>query len=283
VTFPQVAAFASSANGSPNPTRQIAGQNTNLVRSGHYIEYDEKNDEVMIANAFAQAILFFRGGVDGDEAPIRIIMGPHTQIQSPDFGLAIDNVNDEVYVTEHTRVLVFPRKANGDVAPIRILEGPKTELDNMWGTASVRGIGVDPIHNVIVITGYFQNRGHVLIFDRTASGNTAPIRKITGPKSGIQGASYSMRVYPPKGWLFTQAMGGIGVWSVFDSGEIPPRYVLLADRSGREEVDETLAGGGQLGGGEGGLGSRFTFNPKTGELFNNSGDEVEVFSFPEIF
>jgi len=255
-----------------------------LVRSGHYIEYDEVNDEIMVANAFAQAILFFRGGVDGDEAPVRILMGPHTQIQSPDFGLAIDNVNDEVYVTEHERILVFPRKANGDVAPIRILEGPKTELPNMWGTAAVRGVGVDPIHNVIVVTGYFQNRGHVLIFDRTASGNTAPIRKIAGPKTGIQGASYSLRVYPPKGWIFTGAMGGIGVWSVFDSGEIPPKYLLLKARStSTEPVDETLGGGGQLGGGEGGLGSRFAFNPKTKELFNNSRDEIEAYSFPEIF
>ena len=255
-----------------------------MVRSGHYIEYDEKNDEVMIANAFAQAILFFRGGVVGNEAPIRILMGPHTQIQSPDFGLVIDNVNDELYVTEHERILVFPRKANGDVPPIRILEGPKTELANMWGTAAVRGIGVDPIHNLIVVTGYFQNRGHVLIFDRTASGNTAPIRKIAGPKTGITSASYSLRVYPPKGWLFTQAMGGIGVWSVFDSGEIPPKYLLLKDRStSTEPVDETLRGGGQLGGGEDGLGSRFTFNPKTKELYNNSRDEIEAYSFPEIF
>jgi hypothetical protein len=255
VTFPQLATFAGSANGSPNPKRQIAGQNTLLVRSGHYIEYDEKNDEIMVANAFAQAILFFRGAVDGEEAPIRILMGPHTQIQSPDFGLSIDNVNDELYVTEHERILVFPRKANGDVAPIRILEGPKTELANLWGTAAVRGVGVDPIHNVLVVTGYFQNRGHVLIFDRTASGNTAPIRKI----------------------------GGIGVWSVFDSGEIPPKYLLLkaGTRAGGGGGGE--GGGDGAGEGGGGLGSRFTFNPKTKELFNNSGAEIEAYSVPEIF
>jgi len=254
-----------------------------LVRSGHYIEYDEKNDEIMVANAFAQAILFFRGAVDGEEAPIRILMGPHTQIQSPDFGLSIDNVNDELYVTEHERILVFPRKANGDVAPIRILEGPKTELANLWGTAAVRGVGVDPIHNVLVVTGYFQNRGHVLIFDRTASGNTAPIRKIAGPKTGIQGASYSLRVHPPKGWIFTQAMGGIGVWSVFDSGEIPPKYLLLkaGTRAGGGGGGE--GGGDGAGEGGGGLGSRFTFNPKTKELFNNSGAEIEAYSVPEIF
>jgi hypothetical protein len=251
-----------------------------LTRSGHYIEYDLVNDEILVANAFAQAILFFRGGASGREAPVRTIIGPHTQIQSPDFGLAIDNVNDEVYVTDHTGVLVFPRKANGDVPPIRVLRGPKTELANDYGTPAVRGIGVDPIHNVIVVTAYFQNRGRILIFDRTASGDTAPIRRIAGPKSGIRGSSYSVRLYPPKGWILNPIGGGIGVWSVFDDGDIPPLYLL---QSGVVSEGDG-GGGGEDGGGEGGsLGSRFTFNPRTKEIYNNRGSILEAFSFPEIF
>ncbi len=276
MTFPQIAAFARTADGSPSPVRSIAGQGTQLTRSGHYIEYDEVNDEIMVANAFAQAILFFRGGATGKEAPIRVLMGPKTQIQSPDFGLAIDKVNDEIYVTEHTRILVFPRTANGDVPPIRILEGPKTELENPYGTAAVRGIGVDPIHNVIVVTSYFQNRGRILIFDRTASGNTAPIRRIAGPRTGISGSSYSVRLHPPKGWILDPIGSGIGVWSVYDSGDIPPLYLLVNAAAGEEE-----GGGGEDGGS--GLGSRFTFNPKTKELYNNRGSIIETFSFPEIF
>lgn len=278
MTFPQIAAFPRSVEGSPAPVRQIAGQGTQLTRSGHYIEYDEVNDEIMVANAFAQAILFFRGGANGHEPPLRMIMGPHTQIQSPDFGLAIDNVNDEIYVTEHTRVLVFPRTANGDVPPIRILDGPKTELENPYGTAAVRGIGVDPIHNVIVVTTYFQNRGRILIFDRTASGNTAPIRRIAGPKSGIRGSSYSVRLYPPKGWILDPIGGGIGVWSVFDDGDIPPLYLLQ-----NASASEGGGAGGEDERGEDSLGSRFTLSPKTKELFNNSGSILEAFSFPEIF
>lgn len=259
-----------------------------LVRSGHYMEYDQVNDEIMIANAFAQAILYFKGDAKDNDAPIRVLMGPHTQIQSPDFGLAVDNVNDELYVTEHTRILVFDRRASGDVPPKRILEGPKTELENPYGTAAVRGIGVDPIHNVIVVTGYFQNRGHILIFDRTASGNTAPIRKITGPKSMLRGASYSVRVYPPKGYILNPTGGSIGVWSVFDNGEIPPLYLLQNASPPKDTGFAGLGGGdeggpGGEGGGAGGMGDRFTFNPKTKELFSNRGSMVEAFSFPEIF
>jgi len=276
VTFPQIAAFPRLAEGSPKPTRQLAGQETLLTRSGHYIEYDEVNDEIMVGNAFAQAVIFFRGGADGKEAPIRVLMGPNTQIQSPDFGLAIDNVNDELYVTEHTRVLVFPRTANGDVAPIRILEGPLTELENPYGTAAIRGIGVDPIHNVIVVTAYFQDRGRILIFDRTASGNTAPIRRIAGPKSRIRGSSYSVRLHPPKGWILNPISGGIGVWSVFDSGDIPPLYLLQsAGAEGGERGEDER--------GQDSIGSRFMFSAKAKELYNNRGSILEVYSFPEIF
>jgi hypothetical protein len=282
VTFPQIAAFPRLAEGSPKPVREIAGQGTQLTRSGHYVEYDPVNDEIMVANPFAQAILFFRGGANGHEAPVRVIMGPHTKIQSPDFGLAIDNVNNEVYVTDHTGYLVFPLKANGDVAPIREVRGPKTQMANDYGTAAVRGIGVDPIHNVVVVTTYFQNRGRVLIFDRTANGDAAPIRRIAGPKSGIRGSSYSVRLYPEKGWILDPIGSGIGVWSVYDDGDMPPLYLLQTGI----QPEEDRGGGGEEGGGggEGGLlGSRFTFSPKSKEIFNNRGSILESYSFPEIF
>ena len=174
----------------------------------HDIWYDEVNDEIVIGNPFAQAILTFRGGADGKEAPIRIIQGPKTQIQSPDFGLSIDPVNDEIYVAEQDHIKVYPRSANGDVAPLRVLGGPKTQLENTWGTQGLRGVGVDWINNVLVVTGYFQDRGRILIFDRTASGDTKPRAVVAGPKSGLTGASYSMRVYPPRvGSWFLGAVG----------------------------------------------------------------------------
>lgn len=268
------------ADGSPKPTRQLAGQASDMTRSGHYIEYDPVNDEVMVANAFAQAIMFYRGGFNGKEPPLRTIMGPNTQIQSPDFGLAIDNVNDEVYVTDHTGFLVFPRKANGDVKPLRVVRGPNTEMANDYGTAAVRGIGVDPIHNVVVVTTYFQNRGRILIFDRTANGDAKPIRRIAGPKSGIRGSSYSVRLYPEKGYILDPIGNGIGIWSVYDDGDIPPMFLL---KSGvKPEWDESEGGGD--GGGEGGMiGSRFTFSPKNKEVYNNRGAVLETFSVPEIF
>jgi len=264
VTFPQIAAFARLADGSAEQTREISGQTTLLSRAVHYIDYDEVHDEITIANAMAQAILTFRGGALGKEAPIRIIQGPHTQLESPDFGMSVDPVNNEIYIAEQDHVKVYPRGANGDAAPIRILAGPNTRLENPQGYMGLRGVGVDWIHNVLVVTGYYQDKGHILIFDRTASGDTQPRAVIAGLKSGITGASYTMRVYPPKGWILNPIGGGIGVWSVHDSGDIPPVYVL-----GRE--------------GPGPMGGRFSLNPKTKEIYTGSDNLIQAFSFPEIF
>ena len=61
------------------PVRVIEGGKTRLARTSHSIAFDEVNDEIVIPNSFAEAILFFRGGAEGDEAPIRIIQGPHSQ------------------------------------------------------------------------------------------------------------------------------------------------------------------------------------------------------------
>jgi hypothetical protein len=242
------------------------------------LAYDEVHDELTIANAVAQAILTFRGGADGKEAPIRIIQGPHTTLESPEFGLTVDPVNDEIYILEHDFISVFSRTANGDAAPIRVIRGPNTHLSNPYGYIGLRGVGVDWVHNVLVVGGYYKDAGHVLIFDRTASGDAKPRAVIAGPKSGLRGVSYTMRVHPAKGWILLPTSDGIGVWSVNDSGDIPPLYLLRSTR----RAGPNLRGGGEEGGG-GGMGGHFTFSPKAKELYSYSDNAVSAYSFPEIF
>jgi hypothetical protein len=111
------------------------------------------------------------------------------------------------------------------------------------------------------------------MFDRTASGNTAPIRRISGPRSGITGATYSVRMYPPKGLILNPVRGRIGVWSVFDDGDIPPMY-LLENASAGEGNEEDF---------ESGIGERFAFNPYTKEVYTYRDHGIETYSVPEIF
>jgi hypothetical protein len=211
--------------------RSIAGQNTLFTRTIHDMAYDAVRDEIVVPGFYNFAILTFRGDANGDASPVRKIMGPRTRLLNPDV-LAVDAVHGEIFVPQGNQVLVFPRDADGDVAPIRILEGPDTGLGAGRAT-------VDPVHDLLLVSDF--NGGGIRIFDRKASGNTRPLRFITGPGAK---APWEMTTNPANGMVFVVIRPGeigsdegnisgrfaledyVGVWSVFDDGDVPPRFTI---------------------------------------------------------
>ena len=204
----------------------------------HDIRYDNVNDELLVTNPFAGAVLVYRGAAKGEEAPIRVIQGTKTTILAPD-RLEVDPVNNEILLPEGNRILVFPRAASGNVAPIRVLEGPDTALTN------AESVVVDPVHNLL-ITGTQDRRataggGALLVFHRTDRGNVKPQALIRGPNTGIVRIN-QMAAYPPKGWIIASMPGRqdlreqqnafIGVWSIHDNGDVPPRWKIGGPKSG---------------------------------------------------
>src|SRR5437870_7656918 len=186
------------------PKRLIQGQATKLARSVHNIRYDPVHDEIVAAHPVAQAILFFRGGADVDEAPLRVIQGPKTMLWDPDY-VEVDGVHNEVFVTSGEKILVFPQQANGDVAPLRVIEGPDTMLGRMRGAPQV----VPELNLMVVAAGNIPGKpsnGKLLIFNRTDNGNVKPLRVISlGPKAGYFGGDF---VVSPKGWILIPGGGG---------------------------------------------------------------------------
>ena len=83
MAHPQIAAFPRLAERNAQPTRAIAGQNTLITRTIHDMAYDPVRDEIVVPQFYAQAIMTFRGGANGNEAPIRIIRGPATPPADP--------------------------------------------------------------------------------------------------------------------------------------------------------------------------------------------------------
>ena len=136
MAHPQIAVFARLADGNETRIRAIEGQSTLLGRTMHAIAYDPIHDEILVPQQFGQGILVFRGSASGEEPPIRVIRGPKTQLIALD-RLAVDPVNDEIFVPEGEKVLVFPRDANGDVAPKRVLTGPATRI------GAARSVAID--------------------------------------------------------------------------------------------------------------------------------------------
>jgi len=276
------------------PARAIAGQATKLVRDSHDVYYDETNDEIVVASAFGQAILYYRGGANGEEAPVRMIEGPHTQISMPGYGVYVDAVHNETYLMEGRErpgeeyILVFPRNAKGDVAPIRVIKGPDTMLKN------ARSMAVDPVRNLIAVA----SGNGMLIFNRTDNGNVKPRAVIRGPGNN------NFRLLVSKGYIITGAGGGgdgdgggraggrgaeaggaeagagggrgnaagravMRVWSITDNGRVPPLFEIRSPAGG--------AGSGALGGG------RVALNPKDKEVIIGGGQGVSIYSLPELF
>jgi len=210
--------FARLADGNDTRIRAIEGQGTLLGRTMHAIAYDPLHDEILVPQQFGQGILIFRGAANGEEPPARVIRGPKTGLIALD-RLGVDPVNDEIYVPEGDKVLVFPRGANGDEAPKRILTGPATRI------GAARSVAVDPTRNLLIVASTPSSAGErvneLTIFDRTASGNTKPLRVITG-----LGSSWNVAVYPERGLIFVVQRGYVGVWHVDDNGKVPPRLTI---------------------------------------------------------
>lgn len=260
MAHPQIAVFARLAKENVTPARTISGQKTLLARSAHDIRYDSLHDEIVIPSPHAQAILVFRGGASGEESPIRVLQGPHTQLMGgPITGelehLDVDAVHNEIFAHSGNSILVYPREANGDVPPLRIIEGPDTQLD-----VAPKAVAVDPVHNLLFVAtqpvlfeavgpgmvatrlGHKegQGRGNLLVFNRTDRGNVKPRAVIGGLQTGIVRMN-QLQTYPPKEWIIITQQGlvgtqepvgtFVGAWNIHDNGDVPPRWILRGPKS----------------------------------------------------
>lgn len=239
-------------------------------------------DELFVPNPFAQAILAFRGGANGDEPPLRVIQGPKTLLSQPD-NVAVDPVHQELFIAQFTTdsIMVYPSQGNGDVEPIRILHGPNTKLDR-----PIR-VEVDPINNVMAVT----TDSAIMIFDRTANGDTPPKWVLSGPKTGLgtRFGTRDVKLYPEGKKIIASARtrgeprpgqdsgetggrggwgGGqrfIGVWNYGDNGDVAPWLALNDTPVSRVP------------------GSRLALNPDDKELIVGGTGVIHIYSLPELF
>jgi hypothetical protein len=275
VNHPQIAAFARLAKENTPPSRTLQGQKTLISRTMHDFALDPIHDEIIVTSPLTQAILIFRGGANGEEPPLRYIQGPHTQILGVGAmdKVSADPENNEIYLAiAFNKILVFDREASGDVAPKRVLAGPDTQIrfaEQTVGSGDVLPVRVDPVRNLLVVKSQGEKRGDpgaLLIFDRTASGNTKPLRVIQGPNAALGGGGQIQ--ITPAGWIVAGSSGGsIGVWNIMDNGDVPPKWRIPVLK---------LTGVGVNG---------VAIDSIHKEVFvpSGNGNTVSMFYFPEIF
>lgn len=241
------------------------------ARTDHQIGIDSLHDEIVAPNPFAQAILFFRGAVNGEEAPVRVIQGPQTKLAYVD-NVAVDPPHGEVVVAQTLTdsVLVFNRLPGGDVAPVRILHGPHTKLEQPWKAS------VDPVNDLIAVT----TKTSILFFNRTDNGDVAPKWAIEGPHLREMSPRILTPVLYPEGKRVFVTMRirhagdtAIGVWKYGDTGDVPPWGVIKSSAQTRLNV---LTNGG------------LTINPQGREVMVLAGDvygseRILIFHVPPLF
>ena len=254
----------------------------------HDLAYDTIHDEIVVTSPLAQAILTFRGGATGEEPPIRVIQGSKTGIMGVGATgkVSIDPHNNEILLaTPKNEIRVFSREANGDVAPIRVLSGPDTQLrlgEQNTGGGNVPAMRVDPIHNLLIVPvsgqrggrrqagfnapdyGEWGRGGPVLIFDRTASGNTKPRAVIRGPvRLGNQ-----FEIYAPNRLMLTHSRDTLEIWKIPESGESAEPPLRIPAPLGRASADTGIA-----------------LDPLHKEVIiaTAAGNRVLTFSVPEVF
>ncbi len=113
----------------------------------------------------------------GDDAPLRVIQGPKTQLDWPT-GIAFDAKRGELFVANDmgNSILVFSATASGDAAPVRILKGPKSLIHYPTG------VFVDALHDELWVTNFGNHTATV--YKPTAVGDTAPLRVIRSSPLG---------------------------------------------------------------------------------------------------
>lgn len=111
---------ASVATGNITPAATVKGPTTTLSAPQHLL-VDPTGDRLFVANAGASSILIFDNAstINGDVAPTRTISGTATLLAAP-HDLAIDPLNNLLYVADGTQVLVFQSASTitGNIPPV---------------------------------------------------------------------------------------------------------------------------------------------------------------------
>lgn len=189
-------AFARNASGSVTALRSTS-YDPALVQNLNGLAYLPDSDEIAIGDyydigggQYAGEILIFPRTISGAPVTSRRIAGPATELGSWIADLDYNPATHELYVLAGDgngsgRLLTFAASANGNAAPTRKIAGAATRLSNAEGLSyyALRD-------ELLVASGSFNSTvTRVLGFPRTANGDVAPARDISGPATGVGAAS----------------------------------------------------------------------------------------------
>ena len=234
-----VTAYAPTAIGNAAPVRTIAGALTGF-NSPETVTADTVNSELYVADFGGKAVRVFPLNANGNVAPTRtLIDGPNSQISQVRM-VAVDTVNNELIVVSiNNAIRVFARTASGDAVPLRTISGANTKLNNPVSLA------LDSTNNEIFTDSYDVGGPQVpgiLVFSRTASGNVAPLRFISGSNTQMGNYTNYVTLDLANNEVYAQGDTGSGV-VVFPrtaSGNVAPTRNITGPSTGLNGIGGIL-------------------------------------------
>ena len=254
-----VLVFKGDARGNTMPIRIIQGSHTGLIRP-QTVEVDPVNNEIVAADSSSRAILVFDRMANGDVAPKRKIGGLKTDFRDI-VGVAVDPVANVIIAANRSAggpngLYMFDRLADGDVAPIRHIGGINTGVLGRF-----RQLKVDSERGMIYVAVQAfrrqqatpQKEADLYTNEKALAALRAQAKKEDSDDDNVDQEGGG------------DTAGFIGVWSVKDDGDVPPRMMIR--------------GGATRANGFGGV----AINPKDGEVYGVGSNAVMTYLVPKFF
>ncbi len=240
------------------PKRVIGGNKTKAeMMCGVYID-PKTLDTYVVNNDTQNWMAVFSKNARGNVPPDRFLAVPHGT-----FGITVNENTQELFlsVQHDNSVVVYKKTASGNDKPLRVLAGDNTQLEDP------HGITVDTKHNLLIVAshGNVSYRGNevqpsaaageegggeagggtryqpgsgkfgppsIAIFSLDAQGNTAPLRRIVGPKTRLNWPA-EITVDEERGDLYVanDMDQSITVFKVTDSGDVAPSRIIAGPKT----------------------------------------------------
>ena len=237
-TIDTLTVFPANASGEIKPQREL------YTPHGTYaISVDEDAQEMYMTVQHANAVVAYPKDAEGDDKPIRELVGDKTQLEDP-HGVAVDYKNQLMFVSNHghgrshaddygkfepASITVYPLQSSGDIAPLRIIEGPRTGLN--WPAS----LWVDQERGEF----YVANDGDdsILVFKTTDNGNVAPTRMIHGPKTNVLNPTgIFLDSKNDELWVSNMGNHSATVFARTANGDVPPKRVIRSAPPGKKAL-----------------------------------------------
>ncbi len=178
-------AYSRTASGAAVPLRTVQGLTTGLDFPSSVVVDSVNNEIWVVMDDTSDRAEAFSRTASGNVAPLRIIDFKALALtEKRTYGWAVDTVNNEVAGTfQNGSAIYFFSRTAGSIS--RSIVGAATTM------ADPHGLFIDTVNNEVVATNYGHVFGappqapSVTVFARTATGNVAPLRTISGALTGL--------------------------------------------------------------------------------------------------